>query len=120
MAYTSVFPYLPAMIKSFGIEQNKVAKWAGLTSGVFSISQSITAVFWGKASDTYGRKPTIITGLLTTMVCFVAWGMSTSLPMAITVRAIQGGSNGNGMKTLLFAAIPADQPSSWNYPDHGC
>ncbi|KAH7155409.1 major facilitator superfamily domain-containing protein [Dactylonectria estremocensis] len=95
MAYTSVFPYLPDMIKSFGIPQNDVAKWAGITSGVFSISQSITAVGWGKASDTYGRKPSIITGLLTTMVCFVVWGMSTSLPMAIAVRAIQGGSNGN-------------------------
>ncbi|KAH6990716.1 major facilitator superfamily domain-containing protein [Ilyonectria sp. MPI-CAGE-AT-0026] len=108
MAYTSVFPYLPAMIKSFGIEQNKVAKWAGLTSGVFSISQSITAVFWGKASDTYGRKPTIITGLLTTMVCFVAWGMSTSLPMAITVRAIQGGSNGNVgiIRTMVAEMVP--------------
>jgi hypothetical protein len=33
---------------------------------------------------------------LSTMVCFVIWGMSTSLPMAITVRAIQGGGNGNG------------------------
>lgn len=97
MAYTSVFPYLPDMIKSFGVEQNKVARWAGLTSGVFSISQSLTAVAWGKASDVYGRKPTIIIGLLATMICFVVWGMSTSLTMAIVVRAIQGGGNGNGM-----------------------
>ncbi|KAF7553603.1 hypothetical protein G7Z17_g3499 [Cylindrodendrum hubeiense] len=108
MAYTSVFPYLPDMIKSFGVEQNKVAKWAGVTSGVFSISQSITAVGWGKASDMYGRKPTIITGLLTTMVCFVAWGMSTSLPMAIVVRAIQGGSNGNVgiIRTMVAEMVP--------------
>ncbi|KAK7430210.1 hypothetical protein QQZ08_003185 [Neonectria magnoliae] len=108
MAYTSVFPYLPDMIKSFGVEQNKVAQWAGLTSGVFSISQSITAVAWGKASDTYGRKPTIIIGLLCTMVCFVVWGMSTSLPMAITVRAIQGGGNGNVgiIRTMVAEMVP--------------
>lgn len=106
MAYTSVFPYLPVMIRSFGIEQNKVARWAGITSGVFSISQSITAVAWGRAADTYGRKPTIIIGLLTTMVCFVIWGMSTSLPMAITVRAIQGGGNGNGMRRALYGWSP--------------
>jgi Na+/citrate or Na+/malate symporter len=30
------------------------------------------------------------------MICFVLWGMSTSLTMAITVRAIMGGGNGNG------------------------
>ncbi|KAF7560917.1 hypothetical protein G7046_g3222 [Stylonectria norvegica] len=108
MAYTSVFPYLPAMIKSFGIEQNKVARWAGLTSGVFSISQSVTAVGWGRAADHYGRKPTIILGLLSTMICFIAWGMSTSLTMAITVRAIQGGGNGNVgiIRTMVAEMVP--------------
>ncbi|KAM5355515.1 hypothetical protein ACJ41O_002161 [Fusarium nematophilum] len=108
MAYTSVFPYLPSMIKSFGIKQNKVARWAGFTSGVFSIAQSITAVAWGKASDAYGRKPTIIVGLLSTMVCFVIWGMSTSLPMAIVVRAIQGGGNGNVgiIRTMVAEMVP--------------
>jgi MFS family permease len=74
----------------------QVAKWAGLTSSVFSFAQSLTAVAWGKAADRYGRKPILISGLICTMVCFIIWGMSTSLPMAITIRAIQGGSNGNG------------------------
>jgi MFS family permease len=89
------------MIKSFGVKQNEVAKWAGMTSAVFSLAQSFTAVPWGKAADKYGRKPTLIAGLLSTMICFVIWGMSTSLPMAITVRAIQGAGNGNG---VLFTA----------------
>ena len=102
MAYTSVFPYLPAMVSSFGVPTNKVGSWVGVTSGVFSIAQSITAVAWGRASDTYGRKPTIILGLLSTMVCFIVWGMSTSLPMAIAVRAIQGGGNGNGELSSSF------------------
>lgn len=100
LAYTSVNPYLPAMVRSFGVPQNKVAKWAGLTSSVFSLAQSITAVGWGKAADKYGRKPILISGLLCTMICFIIWGMSTSLPMAITIRAIQGGSNGNGTSHL--------------------
>jgi MFS family permease len=108
MAYTSVFPYLPAMVRSYGVPTNKVGSWVGVTSGVFSISQSITAVAWGKASDTYGRKPTIILGLLTTMVCFIVWGMSTSLPMAIAVRAIQGGGNGNVgiIRTVVAEMVP--------------
>lgn len=84
------------MIRDFGVPQNKIAMWAGLTSAVFSLAQSVTAVPWGKAADHYGRKPVLILGLLCTMACFVVWGMSTSLAMAITIRAIQGGSNGNG------------------------
>ncbi|KAI1375458.1 MFS general substrate transporter [Hypoxylon crocopeplum] len=83
------------MISSFGVERKEVAKWAGVTSSVFSLAQSLTAVAWGRASDRLGRKPVIMTGLLCTMICFLVWGMSTSLPMAIAVRAIQGASNGN-------------------------
>ncbi|KAF6838620.1 major facilitator superfamily transporter [Colletotrichum plurivorum] len=108
LALTSVFPYLPEMIRSFGVEQNDVAKWAGMTSAVFSLAQSCTAVPWGRASDRFGRKPTIIIGLLSTMVFFVVWGMSTSLPMAIVVRAILGSGNGNVgiIRTMVAEMVP--------------
>ncbi|OTB00726.1 hypothetical protein M426DRAFT_324088 [Hypoxylon sp. CI-4A] len=95
LAYTSVFPYLPEMIASFGIEKKEIAKWAGITSSMFSLAQSLTAVAWGRASDRFGRKPTIMMGLICTMTCFLIWGMSTSLPMAIAVRALMGAGNGN-------------------------
>ncbi|KAK4216546.1 hypothetical protein QBC37DRAFT_397514 [Rhypophila decipiens] len=108
LALTSVFPYLPEMIKSFGIEKNEVAKWAGITGAVFSISQSTTAVAWGRASDRVGRKPVILVGLFATMCCFLLWGMSTSLTMAITVRAIMGGTNGNVgiIRTMVAELVP--------------
>jgi MFS family permease len=118
---TSIFPYLPEMIASFGVEKESIAKWAGATSAVFSLAQSVTAVFWGRASDYFGRKPVILVGLFFTMICFLTWGFSTSLTMAIVIRAIQGGSNGNGIvynlvqawKTLLTSMC------SWNYKNNG-
>ncbi|OLN80994.1 putative membrane protein YCR023C-like protein 10 [Colletotrichum chlorophyti] len=108
LALTSVFPYLPEMIRSFGVDQNDVAKWAGFTSAVFSLSQSVTAVPWGRASDRFGRKPTIIAGLLSTMTFFCVWGVSTSLPMAIAVRAILGSGNGNVgiIRTMVAEMVP--------------
>lgn len=95
-----MFPYLPEMIASFGVEKNEVARWAGFTGAMFSVCQSLTAVAWGRASDAFGRKPIILTGLASTMTCFLFWGMSTSLPMAIIVRAIMGAGNGNGKSQL--------------------
>ncbi|TGJ87646.1 hypothetical protein E0Z10_g1132 [Xylaria hypoxylon] len=95
LAMTSVYPYLPEMIASFGVEKKDIAKWAGATSAVFSLAQSVTAVPWGRASDKFGRKPAIIIGLFCTMCFFLAWGMSTSLKMAIIVRGLQGACNGN-------------------------
>ncbi|OAQ66851.1 MFS transporter [Pochonia chlamydosporia 170] len=108
IATTSIFPYLPQMVRDFGVEETEVAKWAGLTSAVFSIFQSFAAVPWGKIADSWGRKPSLITGLFCTMVCFIVWGMSTSLPMAITVRAIQGASNGNVgiIRTMVAELVP--------------
>ncbi|KAK4673345.1 hypothetical protein QC763_111110 [Podospora pseudopauciseta] len=108
LALTSVFPYLPEMIASFGVEKNEVARWAGLTGAIFSISQSCTAVAWGRASDKFGRKPIILIGLLSTMICFLVWGMSTSLPMAITARAIMGSGNGNVgiIRTMVAEMVP--------------
>ena len=86
------------MIKSFGVPENDVAKCAGKMMLVFSILQSIMAVPWGRASDIFGRKPTIIAGLITTMVCSLALGISKSLTMAFIFRALQG-ANGNGIIT---------------------
>ncbi|KAL2134959.1 hypothetical protein VTI74DRAFT_10280 [Chaetomium olivicolor] len=96
------------MIASFGVEKNEIARWAGFTGAIFSVSQSMTAVAWGRASDKFGRKPVILTGLASTMVCFLIWGMSTSLPMAITVRAIMGGGNGNVgiIRTMVAEMVP--------------
>ncbi|KAI0203510.1 major facilitator superfamily domain-containing protein [Astrocystis sublimbata] len=110
LAMTSVYPYLPEMIASFGVPQKDVAKWAGATSSVFSLTQSLTAVPWGRASDRFGRKPAIITGLFCTMVLFIAWGMSTSLAMAIVVRGIQGACNGNvGIIRTMVAEMVQDR-----------
>lgn len=105
---TSIYPYLPEMIESFGIHRKEVAKYAGITSAVFSLSQCVTAVMWGRASDYFGRKPTILTGLTFTMVTTMIWGISSSLPMAITARALAGACNGNVgiIRTMVAEMVP--------------
>lgn len=115
VALTSVYPYLvskfssdqdftdkiqPEMIESFGVHKKDVAKWAGMTSAAFSLSQCVTAVAWGRASDKFGRKPMILIGLSMTMCATLIWGMSTTLTMAIFARAFAGGCNGTGMHAI--------------------
>ncbi|KAF2006369.1 MFS general substrate transporter [Amniculicola lignicola CBS 123094] len=95
IALTSVLPYIPEMMEFFGVPELDIAYWAGLTSGIFSISQGVTSIFWGTASDRYGRKPIILLGLINTMITMLMFGFSTNLPMAMTARALQGLGNGN-------------------------
>lgn len=108
IALTSVFPYLPEMIESFGVPKNEIAKWAGAASAIFSLGQCLTSIFWGRASDTYGRKKVILLGLFNTMVTSLVWGFSTSLPMALVARAIQGAGNGNVgiLRTMVAELCP--------------
>lgn len=104
LALTSVFPYLPEMIKSFGIPENNVARWAGIVGSTFSVSQSMFAVAWGRLSDKIGRKPTILIGLINVMFCFILWGTSKTLGQALAARFLLGLGNGNGKCT---ANIPS-------------
>lgn len=92
---TSVWPYVPELMERFGVPENEIARWAGLTSAIFSICQAFTGLIWGAASDHYGRKPIILLGLFNTMWTMLLWGFSTNLPMAMTARALQGLGNGN-------------------------
>lgn len=82
-------------MERFGVPENEIARWAGLTSAIFSICQAFTGLIWGAASDHYGRKPIILVGLFNTMWTMLLWGFSTNLPMAMTARALQGLGNGN-------------------------
>jgi MFS family permease len=95
IALTSVFPYVPELMESFGIPKNDIARWAGIASSTFSICQAFTGLFWGAASDRYGRKPIILFGLFNTMWSMLLWGFSVNLPMALAARAFGGLSNGN-------------------------
>jgi MFS family permease len=108
LAYTSVFPYMPEMIKSFGVDETNVAKWVGITGAAFSLAQCTTAIGWGRASDYFGRKPMVILALFSTMVTSLIFGVSSSLPMAIAARAGSGACNGNVgiMRTMVAEMVP--------------
>ncbi|GIZ41985.1 hypothetical protein CKM354_000526600 [Cercospora kikuchii] len=108
LASTSLYPYLPEMVESFGIPQNEVGKWAGICAAVFSLFQALMGIPWGRFSDRYGRKPAILLGLTSTMLMSLLWGFSKSLPLAIVARALQGAGNGNVgiIRTTVAEMVP--------------
>ncbi|OAP64039.1 hypothetical protein AYL99_00011 [Fonsecaea erecta] len=108
VAMTSVYPYIPEMIQSFNVRDDKVAKWAGLMSATFSLSQCLTGIAWGRASDRFGRKPTIILALTCTMVSSILFGFSKNLLWAFVARSLQGLSNGNVgiIRTAVAELVP--------------
>jgi MFS family permease len=96
------------MVQSFNVPTADVAKYAGMMSAVFSMSQAFTGIAWGRASDRFGRKPMIMAALTSTMIAGVLFGFSRSLTWAFAARSIQGLSNGNVgiIRTAVAELVP--------------
>lgn len=83
------------MIKHFGVPTPEIAKYVGITFASFSFCQFFTGIWWGRASDKFGRKPMILLSLTGTLLSLLSFGFSTNLRMAITIRCFSGLANGN-------------------------
>lgn len=97
IAFASFLSYIFFMIKSFRIAKTDadVSRYTGYLASAFSISQFLTSVRWGRASDRYGRKPMILLGCLGTAVSMLVFGFSVNFYMALCARAMMGILNGN-------------------------
>jgi MFS family permease len=99
---------MPEFVKSLGIPENKIGKWAGICSAMFSLCQAVMGVPWGRFADQYGRKPAILFGLASTMVTSLMLGFSVNLPMVIIARGLAGAGNGNVgiIRTTVAEMVP--------------
>jgi MFS family permease len=98
VAWTTIFPYIYSMVKSFSSPQSSdknIAIYAGLMVSVFTFGEFIMAPQWAKISDHIGRKPTILVGSMGAVFSALLFGFSTSLPMAIVARTCAGLLNPN-------------------------
>ncbi|MDQ5940677.1 MAG: transporter, family, multidrug resistance protein, partial [Candidatus Dependentiae bacterium] len=67
------------------------------TLTIYLFAFSLGMLFWGKASDFYGRKPSMLMGIVTYLIGCIACYYSTSINMLLVGRFVQafGGSAGS-------------------------
>ncbi|KAJ8113661.1 hypothetical protein OPT61_g4258 [Boeremia exigua] len=91
IAFFSIFPYINSMIEHVGgIEKEDVGFYSGLIESLFSLTQMCVMIFWGKASDRYGRKPVLVFSLLGIAVATTLFGMSQSIVQMVVARCFAG------------------------------
>ncbi|KIW04232.1 uncharacterized protein PV09_04538 [Verruconis gallopava] len=111
LTQTSLQSYMFYQLKSFDPSQpdDMISTQAGILGAAFTAAQFITAIPWGRASDSdmFGRKVVIIIGLLGTMVSALGFGFSRSFASAVLFRVIGGALNGNVgvMRTMISEII---------------
>merc|ERR1712225_66008 len=99
LSNTCLLPYLYYLIRSLQTgdttSQASISRQAGLPVSLFALSQFATSVPWASFANHYGRKRTIIIGLVLSIASNIGFGFSTTIPAVMCWRVLAGIGNGN-------------------------
>ncbi|KAF2230681.1 MFS general substrate transporter [Viridothelium virens] len=90
-AFFCIFPFVNQMIRDTGdIDERDVGFYSGLIESMFSFTQMLVMVFWGKAADKFGRKPVLCYSLFGVTIATAIFGLSQTIWQMILFRCIAG------------------------------
>jgi hypothetical protein len=91
LAFFSIFPYISQMVQENGnVLDSDIGFYSGLIESMFSLTQAIVMIFWGRAADLIGRKPVLVSSLFGVTFATALFGMAKSIPQMILFRCIAG------------------------------
>lgn len=85
-----VYSFLPRMMREFGIKDVSVAYYVGITASSLYMGRIFGSYFWGWLCDRTDCKKGLLLSLALLSGCTVAFGLSTSVAMAVSTRFLQG------------------------------
>jgi MFS transporter, DHA1 family, multidrug resistance protein len=94
---------LPALT-SIGASFGASAERAGLTMSLFMVGFAVAPPFCGPVSDRIGRKPIVLAAVGLFTAASIGCSVSSSLPMLLALRVLQGMGAGVAM-TTAFAIV---------------
>lgn len=66
----------------------------GLLVSSFAVAQLLSAPFWGRVSDRYGRRPALLIGLGASFLAYIIFAYADTLSMLFLSRLVQGAGGG--------------------------
>src|ERR1700742_3716149 len=92
LGFGIVVPLLPFYGKSFNAPPWQVA----LIFSAYAIGGFFGEPFWGRLSDTVGRRPILISTVMGNCLCYLALAFAPNIIVAFLVRLLGGLASGNG------------------------
>jgi len=89
----TIFPAFPQIGAELGADKLAMQQ----TISVYLLAYAAMSLVHGPLSDALGRRPVILAGLVVFVLASVGCALSTSLPMLLWFRALQGFSAGVGL-----------------------
>lgn len=90
IGFLLVTPLLPFYATNLGARPIVVT----MIISAFSLAQLLSAPFWGRFSDRYGRRPALLVGLASSAVAFALFGLANSIFLLFLFRLLQGAGGG--------------------------
>ncbi len=90
VGFMLVLPLLPF----YALKLHATPFQIGLIYSAFSIAQIMSAPVWGRVSDRYGRRPSLLVGLFASAAAYIVFGFADSLWLLFASRFVQGAGGG--------------------------
>ena len=108
-SFSMVIPFLPIFLLQIGVHQH-TEMWSGLLFSAAFFAGAISAPFWGRVADKYGRKPMIIRAGFALFVVYTLMAFVTNPYQILALRILQGLLS--GFIPGAIALIGTNTPSS--------
>jgi MFS family permease len=113
-----VFPLIPF----YALKLKASPTTVGMIIASFFVAQLVSAPLWGRVSDHYGRRPTLLISLIASTVAFIVFGFANAMWLLFLCRIVQG--LGGGTTGVLQAYVsdtvpPADRARSLGWLSAG-
>lgn len=85
-----ILPLLPFYAEKLGAGGAIV----GLLVASYSVAQLLTAPYWGRFSDRYGRRPALLVSMVASAIAFIIFAYADALWVLFLSRIVQGAGGG--------------------------
>ena len=101
MGLLMVIPLIPFYVKNLeggGVDLAGMHLGIGLLSGIvasaFTMAQLLSAPYWGRFSDRFGRRPALLIALGASTAAYLIFGFANSILVLFLSRIVQGAGGG--------------------------
>lgn len=96
-----ILPFLPFMVKNFGIDDDSVGLYVGILASSYFVFQFLSSMLWVKISEKIDKRLCMMFGLGSSVINNVLFGLSSSMGThgyiyALLFRCMMTAFNGNG------------------------
>lgn len=78
MVFTVLIPFASKMVMKLGLSDNRstTGTWVGILTFSLMLGRTITSPIWGHICDSWGRRPTMIAGIVSIALFSLLFGFS--------------------------------------------